>query len=107
MDDLGGTLLPLLRTNVVNVHPVAAAIYHHLFYHHGAGSREFAFRILKAYQYYEHWYDSGAQRSHGEELLAALLRDPDGFVDMLMGHEQPHIRAHLRGPDRADRGDGA
>ncbi len=98
MQDLGGALLPLLRTNVVNVHPVAAAIYHHLFYHHGAGSRDFGFRILRRFRYYEHWYDPRTEPSHGDELLEALLRDPDAFVDTLMGRREPLIRGHLLWP---------
>jgi len=77
-------VLPLLRTNRVNLHPVAVGIYHHLFYHHGAGSRGFDFRLLKMYQYYDHWIDNEGQPEYGEQLMEALVRDPEGFIDKLM-----------------------
>jgi len=51
-------LLPMLRTNLVNYHPIAAGVYHHLFYHHGAGSRNFKFRLINKYGYYDHWWDA-------------------------------------------------
>jgi hypothetical protein len=96
--DVAGHVLPLLRTNVVNVHPVAAALYHHLFYHHGAGSRaDFAFRVLRKFRYHEHWYDSGTEAAHRDELLAALFDDPHRFIGVLRGEAEPRIRRHLRG----------
>ncbi len=91
IDEVGGLMptvsdqvLPMLRTNRVNLHPVAAGIYHHLFYHHGAGSRGFDFRLLKMYEYYNHWIDNDAQPDYGEQLMATLVDDPDGFIDKLM-----------------------
>lgn len=84
MMNMRSDVLPLLRTNRVNLHPVAAGIYHHLFYHHGAGSRGFDFRLLKKYQYYDHWIDSGNQPDYGEQLMNALISDPEGFIDKLM-----------------------
>ena len=84
MPEVDGDVLPMLRTNRVNLHPVAAGIYHHLFYHHGAGSRGFEFRLLKMYEYYNHWIDSDGQPDYGEQLMSALVNDPDGFVDKLM-----------------------
>jgi len=84
MPAMSDQILPMLRTNRVNLHPVAAGIYHHLFYHHGAGSRGFEFRLLKMYEYYNHWIDSDSQPDYGEQLMSALVNDPDGFVDKLM-----------------------
>lgn len=78
-------LLPMLRTNVLNVHPVAAAIYHHLFYHHGAGSRHFAFRVLNRFGYYDHWFDVAKEQQHRKALLTRLLEDPERFIGSLMG----------------------
>ena len=37
---------PLLRSNQVNIHPIGAAIYHNIFYHHGAGSRQPTFHSI-------------------------------------------------------------
>jgi len=81
---IGQLVMPMLRTNVLNVHPVAAAVYHHLFYHHGAGSRGFDFRILKKYEYYRHWHSSDDKEAQGGRLLDSLLSDPDKFIDRLM-----------------------
>lgn len=91
VSDVGGTMqgwnriLPLLRTNMVNLHPVAAGIYHHLFYHHGGGSRDFNFRVLKRFRYHDHWYDMDRQEAHGAALYRALMSDPYGFIKYLMG----------------------
>lgn len=84
MQKMSAEILPMLRTNIVNLHPVAAAIYHHLFYHHGAGSRDFNFRILKRYDYYRHWLASDNKEEQCSTLLKELFRDPDKFIDKLM-----------------------
>lgn len=83
-------LMPLLRTNVVNVHPVAAAIYHHMFYHHGAGSRDFNFRITERYKYYDHWWRKNGkkQEAQAERLLHELRRNPDKFLVRLMENRE-------------------
>lgn len=78
-------VLPLLRTNVVNVHPVAAAIYHGMFYHHGAGSRGFTFRVSKRYAYNDHWWPPSRDLELGRSLLARLRRNPEAFLDCLRG----------------------
>lgn len=93
----GASLLPLLRTNAINLHPVAAAIYHHLFYHHGAGSRDFAFRVLRKFGYYDHWFDSQRGDEHQRYLLGELLRDPEAFVETLAGRRLPGLRDFLKG----------
>lgn len=84
MCELSDEVLPLLRSNRVNLHPVAAGIYHHLFYHHAAGSRGFEFRLLKMYDYCSHWIDTESQADFGEQLFDTLIQDPDGFIDKLM-----------------------
>lgn len=81
MVDARPSFFPLLRTNRVNLHPVAGAIYHHLFYHHGAGSRSFSFRVTEVYKYYEHWLSDG--RPSQTDLMTALAADPEGFIAML------------------------
>lgn len=84
MPDVSDQVLPMLRTNRINLHPIASGIYHHLFYHHGAGSRGFDFRLLKKYEYCNHWIDSSDQSNYGDQLMTALISDPDGFIDKLM-----------------------
>lgn len=46
------TFFPLLRTNVVNKHPLLGGIYWDCFYHHGAGSRSLCFRAIDSGYYY-------------------------------------------------------
>ena len=76
-------LLPMMRTNIINLHPVAAAIYHHLFYHHGAGSRTFKFRVTYKYRFYEHYLDD--DQTLDEELMREFSNDPEGFLCKLVG----------------------
>jgi hypothetical protein len=85
MLDLMPLLLPLLRTNIVNPHPVAAAVYDHLFYHHGAGSRNSRFRVLHKYGYHAHWWDHERESRYVDELRKSLFEDPVSFVDYLLG----------------------
>ncbi len=91
IDEVGGAMteviddvLPLLRSNRINLHPMAAAIYHHLFYHHAAGSRGFDFRVIKEYNYCSHWINADTHEKYGRQLFDALIQDPDNFIDKLM-----------------------
>lgn len=77
-------ILPLLRTNLVNLHPVAAGVYHHLFYHHGAGSREIGFRVIGKYGYYDHWWEKENDTVLAGQLRNTLFKDPHGFLSLLM-----------------------
>ena len=77
-------LLPLVRSNVRNLHPVAAAVYNHFFYHHGAGSRSFGFRAINRYGYYDHWHDQ-TDPAAADALLEALCADPQGLIRELTG----------------------
>lgn len=80
---LSDDLLPLVRSNVVNRHPVAAALYNHLFYHHGAGSRGFGFRAINRCGYYDHWHQPDAAAE--ARLAGDLFADPDAFIAVLAG----------------------
>ena len=84
MVNLMDEVLPMLRTNRVNLHPIAAGIYNHLFYHHGAGSRGFDFRLVKKYRYCEHWIDDDLHNMLGGKLFELLVKNPSSFVDKLM-----------------------
>jgi len=88
IDEVGGAMclvqddvLPLLRSNRINLHPLAAGIYHHIFYHHAAGSR---FRLIKDYNYCNHWIDNNTHDEFGEKLFNALIESPESFIDKLM-----------------------
>ena len=70
----------MIRTNRVNVHPIGAAIYYDMFYHHGAGSRQAYFRVtdgIKYYQYPQHqrWLN---------RAYDLLLENPDNFIASLL-----------------------
>ena len=83
MSALGDALLPLVRTNVYNPHPIAAAVYNHVFYHHGAGSRAFGFRAVNKYGYYNHWRQEPSA-GEADALRQALFADPERFVSSLL-----------------------
>ena len=92
-EEVGGAMinhsarvLPLLRTNRINLHPVAAGVYHHLFYHHAAGSRGFDFRLTKRYSYYDHWMPQSVEEQVqlGKSLERLLFLNPERFIDKLM-----------------------
>lgn len=95
MNGMTDTVLPLLRTNVVNVHPMAAGIYHHLFYHHHAGSRNFNCRVIDRYKYYDHWYDRMEQTAHVHSLEKKLFRNPERFIKKLTGKSERWIKKYL------------
>lgn len=76
-------LLPLLRSNVRNPHPIAAAVYSHLFYHHGAGSRAFSFRAIDKHDYYAP-LQAFAPPAKADALLQELISDPHAFITSLM-----------------------
>ena len=96
MQSMTAQLLPMVRSNVRNLHPVAAAVYHHLFYHHGAGSRDFNFRILKRYDYYWHWMGENEPDKQCNQLLDALMSNPDKFIHSLMyGNSHKILRKWL------------
>lgn len=76
---------PLIRSNRVNVHPLAAGIYYDMFYHHGAGSRNSLFRITDVLQYWHYpdhqeWVDRAYKLlvEDAESFIASLLKNPLG-----------------------------
>lgn len=73
---------PLVRSNRVNVHPLAAGVYYDMFYHHGAGSRNSLFRITDVLEYWDY-------PDHSEWVNRAydlLVEDPEGFLATLMAN---------------------
>ncbi len=77
-------ILPMLRTNLTNYHPVAAGVYHHLFYHHGAGSRNFEFRIVDKYGYCDHWWNQAGDVALADAIRTALFDNPHHFLKSIM-----------------------
>ena len=73
------SFFPLLRTNRVNVHPICAAIYYDIFYHHGAGSREISFRSTDVDRYYEY----PNHRDWAAEATRQLIEDPHRLINRL------------------------
>lgn len=71
---------PLLRTNKLNYHPVASAIYHNTFYHHGAGSRKFTLRSLQQ-DYYVKYQNKFMDTN---KLTENLFKNPDEFIAKLI-----------------------
>jgi hypothetical protein len=114
--DVGGNLLyllesrglrwtPLLRSNVVDPHPVLFGVYGGVIYHHGAGSRRPATRLDKVEMPWSsasnplvrgvrngsvavrRWRRIRKINRDGERILAELRRDP-GFFRALVGERE-------------------
>jgi hypothetical protein len=77
-------VLPLLRTNVWNPHPMLAGVYGDVIYHHGAGSRGLFFRVVEA-GYFDHMIPRSAHAELADQLYAALVRNPDSLLEHLAG----------------------
>lgn len=71
-------VLPLIRTNKVNVHPVWSGVYYDMFYHHGGGTRQCKGR---SYNYYHHFMGMTNPTHRFEELK----KDPCGYISDLAG----------------------
>lgn len=69
---------PLVRTNKVNLHPIFAAMYGNLFYHHGCGSR-FAGTRATSFGAYEEMDHTKIE----EWIYKSLKRDPEALIDKL------------------------
>ncbi len=73
---------PLIRTNTWNPHPIVAATYGHVFYHHGAGSRSPTFRVLQM-GHSQHFLTDTQQSEIEANLFARLQRDPEALCKAL------------------------
>jgi hypothetical protein len=73
---------PLVRTNVVNLHPLLSAIYGNMFYHHGTGSR--LSLNMSTHGYYR---SLGAPMPTPMFLLNNLKEDPASFIERLMARK--------------------
>jgi hypothetical protein len=85
---------PLLRSNVVNMHPVRFGIYNHLFYHHMKGSRnkddpDFKPNLTSLSKpemigYYDHYIPKELQPIIADHCHQRLLDEPEKFIAGLM-----------------------
>jgi hypothetical protein len=73
-------VLPLIRSNMTQVHPLLCGIYSDLFYHHGSGSSKHQFR---AQHFYKDWW--GHKPDATDNLFQSLTRDPERFISQLAG----------------------
>ena len=71
-------VLPMMRSNKYNIHPVWSGVYYDMFYHHGGGSRSAKGR---AHRYHDHF----ASVPHHGDRFRNLLDDPCGYVSELAG----------------------
>jgi len=86
---------PLMRSNARNPHPIFAAIYHHLFYHHGCGSRRASGRAIKL-GYLDHIVPRDAHARIEQQLYRRLVKNPDAFISWLTGRIAPWRNAKAR-----------
>lgn len=70
---------PLIRSNKVNVHPLACGVYYDSFYHHAAGSRNNL--LVRGNHYWDRYYKIHIDHRFTE----ALMSDPCEFVQSLAG----------------------
>lgn len=76
--------LPLLRSNRQSPHPVFGAVYGHIFYHHGAGSREPVTRSMLSGMY-AHYIEEHQHAEIEGRLFEELVRDPHRLMSRLTG----------------------
>lgn len=86
---------PLIRSNVVNLHPLRFGIYNHLFYHHLKGSWNKHDPNFKAeltvnstpelLGYYDHYMHMKSHALIAEHCHERLMKEPKEFIAQLMG----------------------
>lgn len=86
---------PMLRSNVLNLHPLRFGVYNHFFYHHMRGSWNkddgnfkselTALSRAELYGYYDHYMHRDSHKAISEHCHKRLLNDPEGFIASLMG----------------------
>lgn len=74
---------PLLKTNFLNFHPIAASIYFDMFYHHGFGSRNFFCRSIHLNRYHSYNYFL-------DKITNELMSNPSLFINKLRGKRLMH-----------------
>lgn len=83
--------LPLVRSNIVNLHPLYAGIYGDLFYHHGMGS---CIRVVNKdrldhaepnYKSKLYWMDYGNYNKNFMMLFDLIMKHPQKFINTLRG----------------------
>jgi hypothetical protein len=84
---------PLLRSNVLNLHPVRFGVYNHLFYHHMRGSWKendsksnlTALSKPEFIGYYDHYIPKETLPLISNHCHQRLLAAPEKFISSLMG----------------------
>ena len=98
---------PLVRSNVLNLHPIRFGIYNHLFYHHMKGSWDKSDRQLnldpevtvnsipEMYGYYDHYIPRKNHALIAEHCHERLIRDPENFICQLMGVDSSWFKGKI------------
>jgi len=79
-------LLPIFRTNRVNLHPLFYGIYGHHFYHHGAGARTLRFTQKELKGKGQNFHDplgGGFLRKDHMHLTERFFKNPKEFISAL------------------------
>lgn len=79
----GCKTFPLLKTNFLSFHPIAACIYFDMFYHHGFGSRNFLCRSVHLDRYHSYNYFL-------DKITNELMSNPYLFINKLRGKRLMH-----------------
>lgn len=86
--DIDGTRIwiPLVKTNIWSPHPMFAAVYGDLFYHHGGGSRKPGIRLAGT-GIYDHILQRSDHKKIYNRVTQLLKKDPDLFINRLRGKD--------------------
>lgn len=77
-------IVPLIRTNKVNYHPLLGAVYGHMFYHHGAGSRFPKLTRLAVSGMCDHYIRIEDHEASEAKMLKKLVESPGTYLDVLV-----------------------
>jgi hypothetical protein len=77
-------VMPLVRSNVWNVHPTLAGVYGDLIYHHGGDTDHIYTRSVQA-GCFDHYIPRAAHDRLQADVYAAISKTPDVFLDHLTG----------------------
>ena len=84
---LRNKVFPLVNSNQHKVHPLMCLVYYHMFYHHGAASREAMYRSnIMYWNFVLRGYVKNVNiKIQQKQLTDRLFDDPERFIEYLSG----------------------
>ena len=81
--DFDNDIVPLIRSNKVNFHPLFGGLYSHIFYHHGAGSRFAGQTRLAESQMCDHYIKPEEHISIESKMFEKMINDYPSYMATL------------------------